>query len=99
MLLAFRVSATESMQRWLVQSRVGLSVGFISAIAFEMYLTQHLFHTNPWLRSLPFPLGAMLALIGIALLSVCVLRLSDLIRSGLKRLADGAASLTVDSRS
>jgi hypothetical protein len=87
------------MQVWVEQSRGGRVAGFISVIALEIYLTQHLFHTDPWLRSLPFPLGAILALAGVVLLSIVVLRLSNLIRSGLERQAGGVVRATPESRS
>ncbi|MHB1188809.1 acyltransferase family protein [Thiobacillus sp.] len=98
LLLAFRVSAAKPMQVWAERSRVGRVAGFISVIALEMYLAQHLFHTDPWLRSLPFPLGAILALAGVVLLSMGVLRLSNLIRSGLER-RGAAARMAPESKS
>lgn len=98
LLLAFRVSATREMQRWVVQSYAGRMAGFISLIALEMYLTQHLFHTDASLRSLPFPFGAMLAFTGVVLLSMGVLRLSNLIRSGLTHLPEDVAGTTPESK-
>ncbi len=98
LLLAFRVSVAKPMQAWVEQSRVGRVAGFVSVIALEMYLTQHLFHTDPWLRSLPFPLGAILALAGVVLLSMGVLWLSNLIRSGLER-RGAAARMYPESKS
>lgn len=99
LLLALRVSAAKPMQDWVVHSRPGRVVGFISLIALEMYLTQHLFHTAPWLRSLPFPLGAILALAGVILLSMGVLWLSNLIRSTLDRRTASVARVAPEPKS
>lgn len=98
LLLAFRVCAAKPMQDWVVQSGPGRAAGFVSVIAFEMYLTQHLFHGDPWLRSLPFPLGAMLALAGVMLLSMGVLWLANLIRSGLDRRTGSVARIVPESK-
>jgi peptidoglycan/LPS O-acetylase OafA/YrhL len=82
LLLAFRISTSEQMQSWTKHSHFGRVASFISAIALEMYLTQHLFNTDPWLRSLPFPLGAILAFTGIVLMAFIVSYMASLIRSG-----------------
>ena len=64
----------------------------------EMHPTQHLFHTNPWLQSLPFPLGAILALAGVVLLSMGVLWLANLSRSAFARAAGGTGRAIPESK-
>lgn len=98
LLLAVRVCAAKSMQDWTEQSRLGRGAGFISAIALEMYLSQHLFHTDPWLQSLPFPLGAGLAFAGVVLLSMGVLWLANRSRMTLARTASDSGRTLPDSR-
>lgn len=91
LLLAFRVCAAEPMQVWIVRSHIGRAAGFISLIAFEMFLTQHFFQKDAWLRTLPFPLGAILAFAGIVLLAMAVFWLANLVRLRLVRKASGIA--------
>jgi peptidoglycan/LPS O-acetylase OafA/YrhL len=90
-MLAFRVCAVPELQRWIECTRGGRVATFVSLISFEIYLTQHLFHSNAWLQSLPFPLGAVLALAGIFVLALGVMRLADGCRTVVQRLAASAA--------
>jgi peptidoglycan/LPS O-acetylase OafA/YrhL len=86
-LLAFRAGAALPVQRWTECARLGRVATFISLISFEIYLTQHLFHGNAWLQSLPFPIGAVLALAGTLALAAVVMRLAHVVRATMQRLA------------
>jgi hypothetical protein len=66
-------------------------------ISFEIYVTQHLFHSNAWLKSLPFPLGAVLALAGIFALATVVMRLADRFRATMRRMAAIAGRSTAEA--
>lgn len=97
-LLAIRVTAAPAIQRWTESTRPGRVATFISLISFEIYVTQHLFHSNAWLKSLPFPLGAALAFAGILALATVVMRLADRCRAAMRRMTTSAASSTADAR-
>lgn len=79
--VALRVFATEPMQKWILDSWSGSVVSMVSGMAYEIYLTQHLFHQNHWLQALPFPLGALMAIVGILILASVVVRLANSIRN------------------
>jgi peptidoglycan/LPS O-acetylase OafA/YrhL len=95
--LAFRVFASAPMQAWVENASAAKAFNLISGISLEIYLVQHLFHSNPWFQSLPFPLGAILAFVGILILARAVFWLAELTRSGLARSTNGTTQVIAES--
>lgn len=94
---SLRVASSQRAQAWILSSRTGKLATLVAGMAFEIYLTQHLFHQSLGLQSLPFPIGAALALAGTAALAYLVRVVADILRQRLVAERPGLAPAEVKS--